>query len=418
MSQEITKLNSCHAPTRTRVAMSANLASLFEAHKPIKPQFEVVKATKWKAAKGESEEQVKPREKPASTKKRRREADPRESRTVFVGNIPISLPKKRLKQLFKKYGTVESVRFRSMTIGEGDLPARIARKTHKQLGGNSLNAYVVFGSEEEAEKSLALNGTGVEGRHLRVDLAHRTKEHEHRRSVFVGNLPFSADEEALRAAFEGCGDVEAVRIVRDTKTGVGKGFGFVLFAERSSVVFALKQNRKLEVDGRSLRVFKSRDMSQSELGASKYPGHLQQPRFAGIQAKEPSKWKARRAKGRLRGKTGLRKKGVESKTSQPRFAGIQAKEPIANAKRRLRQKTGLKKKGAESKKSQFAGSQAKQPSKLKTKGKRRLEEKIGLKKNGVESKTSQQQPRSVAKKPSKSLQKGKALKKKAQTSKQ
>ena len=399
--------------------MSASLSALFEVHKPVKPQFKVIQAAKWKGARGEGEEQEKPRERPVS---RKREADPRERRTVFVGNIPISLPKKRLKQFFKKYGTVESVRFRSMTVGEGDLPARVARKTHKQLGGNSLNAYVVFSSEEEAEKSLALNGTGVEGRHLRVDLACRTKEHEHRRSVFVGNLPFSADEEAVRTAFKDCGDVEAVRIIRDTKTGVGKGFGFVLFAERSSVVFALKQNRKIEVDGRSLRVFKSKDMTQSGLGtSSKYPGQQQLPRYAGIQAKEPSKWKAK-AKGRLREKTGLKKKGMDSKKSQPRFAGIQAKEPSkrkAKAKGRLREKTDLKK-GIDSKKSQprFAGSQVKEAKKWQAKAKGRLRDKTDLKKKGTESKKRRQQwPRFMAKEPSKSLQKGKALKKRqAQTS--
>ena len=26
-----------------------------------------------------------------------------------------------------------------------------------------------------------------------------------------------------------CGEIEAVRIVRDSKTGAGKGFGFILF---------------------------------------------------------------------------------------------------------------------------------------------------------------------------------------------
>ena len=37
------------------------------------------------------------------------------------------------------------------------------------------------------------------------------------------------EEEPLRQAFVDCGDVEAVRIIRDSKTGAGKGFGFILF---------------------------------------------------------------------------------------------------------------------------------------------------------------------------------------------
>ena len=33
----------------------------------------------------------------------------------------------------------------------------------------------------------------------------------------------------LRQFFVDCGEVEAVRIIRDSKTGAGKGFGFILF---------------------------------------------------------------------------------------------------------------------------------------------------------------------------------------------
>ena len=29
--------------------------------------------------------------------------------------------------------------------------------------------------------------------------------------------------------FNECGEIEAVRIIRDSKTGLGKGFGFILF---------------------------------------------------------------------------------------------------------------------------------------------------------------------------------------------
>ena len=41
--------------------------------------------------------------------------------------------------------------------------------------------------------------------------------------------PADTEEEPLRQAFVECGDVEDVRIVRDSRTGAGKGFGFILF---------------------------------------------------------------------------------------------------------------------------------------------------------------------------------------------
>jgi nucleolar protein 12 len=47
--------------------------------------------------------------------------------------------------------------------------------------------------------------------------------------VFVGNLAFEASEEELRKHVESLGvRVESVRIVRDAKTNLGKGFGYVL----------------------------------------------------------------------------------------------------------------------------------------------------------------------------------------------
>lgn len=195
---------------------------------------------------------------------RRSSCDPRETRTVFVGNIPSTCTRRQIQKLFKTCGKVETVRVRCLQVKEGKLPRKVAIRKHKQLTEEStFNAYVVFSSEDEARKSLKLNGTLLNGRHLRVDLVSKTdterKHKETQLSIFVGNLPFTADEEKLRSCFGSCGDVESVRIVRDAKTGIGKGFGFVSFSDKSGVMFAVKQNRRIELDGRKLRVFKSKD---------------------------------------------------------------------------------------------------------------------------------------------------------------
>ena len=182
--------------------------------------------------------------------------DSRADRTVFVGNIPAICTKKQIKRLFKQYGSVQNVRLRSMKIIPG------ARKVPKQLvKDSSFNAYVVFSSEAAAQDSLSLNGSVLEGRHLRVDMATAKEDtlQSAQNSVFVGNLPFSVDEEKLREVFSVCGEVESVRVIRDSKSGVGKGFGFIKFNDKSGVMFALKQNRKVTVDGRILRVFRSKD---------------------------------------------------------------------------------------------------------------------------------------------------------------
>lgn len=42
-------------------------------------------------------------------------------------------------------------------------------------------------------------------------------------------LPADIRDDAVREHFHVCGDVVGVRVVRDSRTGLGKGFGYVLF---------------------------------------------------------------------------------------------------------------------------------------------------------------------------------------------
>lgn len=87
-------------------------------------------------------------------------------------------------------------------------------------------------SRESAEKATkALNGKVFEEHHLRVDLcfkpdAEKSVHERNKRSVFVGNLPLNIKDDVLWTAFAKAGEVESVRVIRDKKTGAGKGFGY------------------------------------------------------------------------------------------------------------------------------------------------------------------------------------------------
>merc|ERR1712137_968155 len=71
--------------------------------------------------------------------------------------------------------------------------------------------------------------------------------------AFVGNLSFSATEEDIGEFFsEHCG-VESVRLIRDVSTNRSKGFGYVTFSDRESLVTALDAN-DVEVCGRPIHV--------------------------------------------------------------------------------------------------------------------------------------------------------------------
>ena len=46
-------------------------------------------------------------------------------------------------------------------------------------------------------------------------------------TLYVGNLPYRADEEAVQEHFEQQGSVVSVRLMKDRRTGKRKGYGFV-----------------------------------------------------------------------------------------------------------------------------------------------------------------------------------------------
>lgn len=179
-------------------------------------------------------------------------------RTVFVGNLPPSCTKKMLLSLFKHAGAIESVRFRSVVQEDPTMSRKVAaiqRKVHPKK--QNINAYIVFKEEEAAAGALKWNGQEIQpGFHIRVDRVSQHSGHDHKRSIFVGNLPYDITEHPLREHFEDCGNVEAVRLVRDRESGMGKGFGYVLFESPDSVMLALKLNGSRLLD-RNIRVKRS-----------------------------------------------------------------------------------------------------------------------------------------------------------------
>lgn len=186
-----------------------------------------------------------------------REKDPeKESRTVFVGNLPLTTVEKTLKNMFSEYGKIETIRFRSIPraeLGMSKKGAFCSKKFHKERG--SFNAYVRFSTKEEAMKSQKLNGTKVEEHVIRVDMA-QNKEFEKNQTVFVGNLAFNVQDNDVYSAFKECGDIEGVRLVRCPNTGIGKGIGYVSFSFKESVETALSMDGTVTINDRPIRVSK------------------------------------------------------------------------------------------------------------------------------------------------------------------
>ncbi|NXV09858.1 RBM34 protein, partial [Cettia cetti] len=202
----------------------------------------------------------------AKQQKRKRVADEEaDRRTVFVGNLPVSCTIQVLKSLFKKYGQIQSIRFRSLIPAEDTVSKKVAaikRKVHPNA--KFINAYVVFKEEGDAQKALQENGTEIaSGFHIRVDTASKTSLHDNKRSVFLGNLSYDIRDDAVREHFHVCGDILGVRVVRDRRTGLGKGFGYVLFENTDAVHLALKLNNSVLM-GRKIRVQRVVDQRKAQ----------------------------------------------------------------------------------------------------------------------------------------------------------
>jgi nucleolar protein 12 len=134
----------------------------------------------------------------------------------------------------------------------------------------NATAFVVYDDAASARAATAaLNMKEFEGRHIRVDLASKPSiirsevVYDHTRSVFLGHLPFNVDDEDVIRLFNKNKEypdlrksVEAVRVVRDRKTTMGKGIGFVLFKTPAQARTALLLDGS-KLGDREIRVSKA-----------------------------------------------------------------------------------------------------------------------------------------------------------------
>ncbi|CAM1506700.1 Fc.00g063410.m01.CDS01 [Cosmosporella sp. VM-42] len=229
------------------------------------------------------------------------------SRTVFLANVSTeAISRKSAKKTLMAHLSsvldadaspvqkIESIRFRSVAFAGGALPKRAAyiTKTLMEATTKSANAYVVYSTTAAARTAATkLNGTEVLGRHIRVDSVAHPSPTDHRRCVFVGNLGFVDDETVLNTNADGetkekkknkvpsdieeglwrtfgkVGRVENVRVVRDPKTRVGKGFAYVQFYDGNHVESAVHLDGKKfpPMLPRLLRVTRAKDPRKTAL---------------------------------------------------------------------------------------------------------------------------------------------------------
>jgi RNA recognition motif-containing protein len=83
--------------------------------------------------------------------------------------------------------------------------------------------------------------------------------------LYVGNLPFNANDDSVRALFSKHGTVEKVALITDRETGRARGFGFVDMPN-GDAARAMQELNDTDFDGRALKVNEAQDRQRSGAG--------------------------------------------------------------------------------------------------------------------------------------------------------
>ncbi len=83
------------------------------------------------------------------------------------------------------------------------------------------------------------------------------------KTLYVGNLPYKANESHVRDLFAEYGQVFAVRLMKDKRTGKRRGFGFVVMAAADAKPAIAKLNEKVYME-RTLKVRIANDPKHPE----------------------------------------------------------------------------------------------------------------------------------------------------------
>ncbi len=79
--------------------------------------------------------------------------------------------------------------------------------------------------------------------------------------LYVGGLPYSSTEDAIRNHFSQAGTVTSVQVIMDRMTGRSRGFGFVEMASDAEAQKAIEMFNGQDMDGRKLTVNEARPMA-------------------------------------------------------------------------------------------------------------------------------------------------------------
>ena len=87
--------------------------------------------------------------------------------------------------------------------------------------------------------------------------------------LYVGNLPYSANQQTLQDTFSKCGTVQSINLISDRDTGQSKGFAFVEMSSNAEAQKAIQEFNGSSLDGREIKVNEAKPQEKRSGGGRK-----------------------------------------------------------------------------------------------------------------------------------------------------
>ncbi|CAH1116568.1 unnamed protein product [Phaedon cochleariae] len=167
-------------------------------------------------------------------------SDESHPKTLYVGNLDLSVSEDLLCTLFSQIGPVKGCKI----IREpGNDPYAFVEFTNHQSASTALAA---MNKRLFLDKEMKVNWATSPGNQPKQD----TSNHHH---IFVGDLSPEIETETLREAFAPFGEISNCRIVRDPQTLKSKGYAFVSFVKKAEAENAIQAMNGQWLGSRSIR---------------------------------------------------------------------------------------------------------------------------------------------------------------------
>ena len=89
--------------------------------------------------------------------------------------------------------------------------------------------------------------------------------------LYVGGIPYTTTEQALKDSFSKAGSVSSASIIIDRMTGRSKGFGFVEMGNDDEAQAAINMWNGVDFEGRKLTVNVARPLEPRAPGMNRRP---------------------------------------------------------------------------------------------------------------------------------------------------